>query len=66
MFGIKALFAGLSRLTAAVNRSAELFEAANTHLEQQFALDAPPAEVPALEHDEDRPARRNGRKVEAK
>lgn len=47
MFGLKALFAALSRLTAAVTHSAELFEAANGQLERQIGLES---ETPALAH----------------
>lgn len=47
MFGLKALFAALSRLTAAVTHSAELFETANAQLERQLGLEN---ETPALAH----------------
>ena len=64
MFGLSALFAALNRLTAGVNRSAALFEAANEHLARQLGVDAPDA--PALEHhaEADAPAR-NGRRAKA-
>jgi hypothetical protein len=68
MFGLKAFFAGLSRLTTAINHSADLFETANEQLERQLGLESGEPTAPALEHAaitpalEDRPARRNGRK----
>lgn len=58
MFGLKSLFQSLARLTSAVTRSAELFEAANLHLEQQLGFDSPPA-LPAPDADDE--PRRNGR-----
>lgn len=51
MFGLKALFTALSRLTASINRSADLFDAANQHLAEQLGYDR--AEAPALEHHAD-------------
>jgi hypothetical protein len=51
MFGPKAFFAALSRLTASINRSADLFDAANVHLAEQLGFDR--AEPPALEHHAD-------------
>lgn len=63
MFGLKALFAALGRLTAAVTRSAELFESANQHLEQQLGFAGEPAnQLPHEPASETVPARRNGRK----
>ena len=67
MFGLNALFTALARLTASVNRSADLFDGANEQLERQFAI-AGPAEAPALEHRGDAEAdapKRNGRKEKA-
>lgn len=49
MFGLRSLFAALARLTASVNRSADLFDAANQALERQLAVGAPDS-PPALEH----------------
>ena len=62
MFGISALFAALSRLTASINTSAALFDAANAHLARQLSIDGP-ANVPALENhaEADAPKARNGR-----
>ncbi len=57
MFELKALYSSIARLTAAVTRSAELFETANRHLEEQLGYE--PA-VPALEHSEVSP-RSNGK-----
>jgi hypothetical protein len=48
--GLKAFFAALSRLTASINRSADLFDAANQHLAEQLGCDRD--EVPALEHND--------------
>lgn len=47
MMGLSALFRAIGRLTAAVSRSAELFETANAQLERQFGLEN---EAPALVH----------------
>lgn len=67
MFGLRALFAALSRLTAAVSRSAELFETANGQLERQLGIDvtsepasAPPAALPPNEEEK---AAKRGRKA---
>lgn len=47
---LKALFTALSRLTASVNRSADLFDAANEQLAERIGVDR---ETPALEHTEE-------------
>jgi hypothetical protein len=48
MFGLKAFFDALARLTTSVNRSADLFDAANDKLALQLGFDQ---EEPAqLEH----------------
>jgi hypothetical protein len=63
MFGLRAFFAALSRLTASINRSADLFDAANVHLAEQLGFDH--AEPPALEHhaqSEESPANGKARK----
>jgi hypothetical protein len=39
MFSLSHLFAALKRLSTAVNRSAELFEAANDQLAARLAID---------------------------
>lgn len=49
MLGLRALFSALSRLTAAISRSAELFESANGQLERQLGLEPEP---PAIGHAE--------------
>lgn len=65
MLGLKALFTALSRLSASINRSADLFDSANEQLARQLGIDA---EVKVLEHATAEPAegerlvRRNGRK----
>ena len=46
MFGLSAFFNALTRLTAAISRSAELFETANVRLEQQLGFEP---ETPLLE-----------------
>ncbi len=48
MFGLRSFFAALVRLTASINRSADLFDAANQHLTEQLGYDR--AEMPALEN----------------
>lgn len=55
-------FQAIANLTQSVQALADSFTEANARLRTNI-LDAPPAEVPSLEHDEDRPARRNGRKA---
>ena len=63
MSGLFGFFAALSRLTASVNRSADLFTAANEHLARQLSIDGP-ADAPALEdHTEADAPKRNGRKA---
>lgn len=59
MFGLKALFVALGRLTSAVSHSAELFELANVQLERQLGLETEaPAQLPALEVEEEKRERR--------
>ncbi len=61
--GLTGFFKALARLTTSINRSADLFDAANGHLEQQFAIDAP--ERPALPAPEEMNGNGRRRKVAA-
>jgi hypothetical protein len=65
MFGLRGFFAAFARLTASINRSADLFDAANQHLAEQLGYDR--AEMPALEHnaEEDAEPATNGRRRKA-
>jgi hypothetical protein len=65
MLGLRSLFAALARLTASINRSADLFDAANQHLAEQLGYDR--AEVPALEQksEDDTEPSTNGRRRKA-
>lgn len=45
MFGLTSLFAALKRLADSVNRSADLFDAANEQLERQLAVEKPAPEA---------------------
>ncbi len=51
MFGLKGFFSALARLTASINRSADLFDAANEHLAEQLGFNRPEP-APALDHQE--------------
>lgn len=43
MFGsFKSLFSALARLTASINKSADLFDAANVSLEERLSVDVQP------------------------
>jgi hypothetical protein len=66
MFGLNAFFAALNRLTVSINRSADLFDAANLRLAEQLGFDRP-ADVPALAHnaEEDIPTGNGKRKAKA-
>ena len=65
MFGLKALFAALARLTGAVNRSADLFEQANEHLSRQLGIEETPTLTHEAEDDHLPVPARNGRKAKS-
>jgi hypothetical protein len=66
MFGFKSFFAALTRLSAAVTRSAELFETANEQLAQRLGFDDA-EELAQFEHNtEEATNARRSKRVSAK